>query len=46
MLVESTHLLDRMKRYQQDADAIFARFSDDMASMEVTYGRCAEKLGG
>ena len=38
MLVESTHLLDRMKRYQQDADAIFARFSDDMASMEGQAG--------
>ena len=38
MLVESTHLLDRMKRYQQDADAIFARFSDDMASMEHQAG--------
>lgn len=35
MLQESSHLLDQMKRYQQDADAVFQQFSTSMEGLET-----------
>lgn len=35
MLKESSHLLEQMKRYQQDADAVFQGFTQDMAGLET-----------
>lgn len=34
MLKESGHLMEQMKRYQQDADAVFHAFSTDMEALE------------
>ncbi|WP_287603895.1 hypothetical protein [Thiothrix sp.] len=34
MLKESSHLLEQMKRYQQDADAVFNSFSQEMSGLE------------
>ncbi|MFN3785447.1 MAG: hypothetical protein ACK4RS_01275 [Thiothrix sp.] len=35
MLKESSHLLEQMARYQQDADTVFHKFNADMAGLEV-----------
>jgi uncharacterized phage infection (PIP) family protein YhgE len=34
MLKESSHLLEQMKRYQQDADNVFQKFNNEMEGME------------
>lgn len=35
MLKESSQLLEQMKRYQQDADTVFQKFSNEMDGMET-----------
>jgi predicted nuclease with TOPRIM domain len=35
MLKESSQLLEQMKRYQQDADTVFQKFTDEMDGMET-----------
>lgn len=35
MLKESSHLLEQMQRYQQDADTVFLKFNTEMEGLEI-----------